>query len=140
MSLKNMKKEELELYTYVDIAEMILNESKKPLSTALIFKKICEVLEFSEEQYKEKIGTFYTSMTTDKRFISLENAEWDLRDRHAVKIVVVDEDDEEDEDEEIEEEIENEEEIDDEEEIIDDDIDDEMEDLSIITEEEIEEN
>lgn len=140
MSLKNMKKEELELYTYVDIAEMILNESKKPLSTALIFKKICEVLEFSEEQYKEKIGTFYTSMTTDKRFISLENAEWDLRDRHAVKIVVVDEDDEEDEDEEIEEEIENEEEIDDEEEIIDDDIDDEMEDLSIITEEEMEEN
>lgn len=140
MSLKNMKKEELELYTYVDIAEMILNESKKPLSTALIFKKICEVLEFSEEQYKEKIGTFYTSMTTDKRFISLENAEWDLRDRHAVKIVVVDEDDEEDEDEEIEEKIENEEEIDDEEEIIDDDIDDEMEDLSIITEEEIEEN
>lgn len=139
MKLNNMNKEELELYTYTDIAEMILMESKKPLSTVEIFKKICELLTLSEEQYKEKIGTFYTSLTTDKRFISLDNAEWDLRDRHAVKIVL--EDDEEDDDEidedEVEEEVEEEIEEDDEE-IIDDDLDDDMDDLSIISEEDME--
>ena len=119
MKIKDMKKEELEL-------------------------TICDLLGLSEDEYTNKIGEFYTSMTTDKRFILLDTAEWDLRDNHAVKITIDDDDDEEETDEEeIEEEIDEEvedveEPIDDEELDVDDD-DDDLEDLSIVSEEDIEE-
>lgn len=124
MNLECMTKEELELLTYPDIAYMLINENKKPMNTPELFKKICELLSYTEEQYAEKIGDFYTSLTTDKRFILLETAEWDLRSNHAVKIVV--EDDEEEIDEEIDE---DEEEID--EEMIDDVIEDDELDLNL---------
>ncbi len=139
-----LKKEELEVLTYTDIAEIILSNSKKPLKTAALFKNVCDLLELSEEEYKNEIGDFYTSLTTDKRFVSLENALWDLRDRHAINIEFSDDDEDEDEvDEESEEE--NEDETDEEEnelDEIDDDLDvedDDMDELSIVSEDELEE-
>ena len=141
MKLK-LKKEELEVLTYTDIAEMILSNSKKPIKTADLFKNICELLELSDEQYKNEIGDFYTSLTTDKRFVSLENAFWDLRDRHAIKIEFTDDDEDEVDEESEEEEEETEEELDEDElDEIDEDLDDEddMEDLSIVSEEDLEE-
>ena len=68
MKLKDMKKEELEALSYTDLTEMILKENKKPINTAKLFKKICDLLDLSEEDYNNKIGDFYTSLTTDKRF------------------------------------------------------------------------
>ena len=72
MKLKDMKKEELEVLSYTDLTEMILKENKKPMNTPSIFKKICDLLELSEEEYTNQIGDFYTSLTTDKRFILLD--------------------------------------------------------------------
>ena len=75
------------------------------------------------------------SLNIDKRFVLLENNEWDISDNHSIEIVIDEEDEEETEeveDEEIEEvEEENIDEI-----LEDDDIDDELEDLSIIDDEE----
>ena len=144
MKIKDMTKKELELLSYYDIAAMLLKENK-PMNTPTLFKTICDLLELGEDEYTNKIGEFYTSMTTDKRFTLLDSAEWDLRDNHAVKITI-DDDDEEDEDEELEEEVEEEideeedleEPIDDEELDVDTD-DDDLDDLSIIYEEDIEE-
>ena len=95
MKSSKMSKDELELYSYTDLAAMILKEEKKSLNTPEIFKKICNLLELSEEDYANKIGDFYTSLTTDKTFILLDDATWDLRDRHSVKLDL--EDDTEDE-------------------------------------------
>lgn len=145
MKLKNMSKEELELLSYTDLADLILKENKKPLNTPIIFRTICELLGYSDSEYTNKIGEFYTSLTTDKRFILLETAEWDLKDNHSVALVIDDEDDIDDDMEDIEE-IEEIEEEPDEEEIddivIDDDLDEDedMEDLSIIEEDTEEEN
>lgn len=149
MKLKEMSKDELEVLSYCDIAFMLLKENKKPMNTPALFKAICALLEASESEYTNKIGQFYTSLTTDKRFVLLDTAEWDLRDNHSIKIDIDDRDeDEEDidyEDDSLDEEIEeenNEEEnieepIDDEE--LDIDEDDDLEDLSIVDEEEMEE-
>jgi DNA-directed RNA polymerase subunit delta len=144
MKIKDMKKEELEVLSYTDLTELILKENKKAMNTPSIFKKICELLELTEEEYTNQIGDYYTSLTTDKRFILLDTAEWDLKDKHKVEIVL--EEDEEDEDvsfedeEEVEEDTESEE-LDESVEITDDDIDldDGIEDLNIITDEELEE-
>ena len=148
MSLSSMKHEELELLTYTDLTELILKENNGPMNTAAIFKKISSLLSLSEEEYASKIGDFYTSLTTDKRFIFLESdAEWDLRNRHTAQVVVADDDDD-DEEEEEEEEL-DEMESSEEEEDIDsldsdeddlDDGDDDIGDLAIISDEELEES
>lgn len=145
MNLKKLSKEELETLSYTDLTEMILIEQNKPMNTPSIFRIICDLLEYSESEYTNKIGDYYTSLTTDKRFYFLdETAEWDLRKNHSVKIVLDDDDDEvvlDEEEEEIEEEIE--EELDDIDTAIEsdelDDDDDDLDDLSVLTDEEIEE-
>lgn len=143
MKLKNMTKEEIEALSYTDLTCILLTENKKPMSTADIFKKICELLEYSEEEYSEKIGDYYTSLTIDKRFVMLDDAKWDLRQNHAIEIKVEDDEEEIDEEQEEEEEIEEEFEDDDtiETPIEDDEIDDmdDMDDLSVLTDEELEE-
>jgi DNA-directed RNA polymerase subunit delta len=147
MKLEDMTKAELELLSNCDLTSLLLKENKRPMNTLDIFKKICSLLGYTEEEYTDKIGEFYTSLTTDKRFILLDSAEWDLRDNHAIKISIDDDDEEEIETEEFEEEeteeFEEPEEIDDIEEPLEDedlDIDDEedIDDLAIVDEEEIE--
>lgn len=139
MKLKDMPIEELELLSYTDITYKILKENKKSMTTASLFREICDLLELSDSDFDSKIGDYYTSLTLDKRFVLLKNNEWDVRDNHSIEIII--DDDEDEETEEIEEENEEVEET--EEDVIDDDnldddIDD-MEDLSIIDEDEIEE-
>ena len=108
MKLSKMSKNELELYYFNDLGAMILKEEKKSLNTSEIFKRICKLLDMSDEDYANKIGDFYTTLTTDKTFILLDDATWDLRDRHSVQVNL--EDDTEDE----EDLVETEEELDDE--------------------------
>lgn len=142
MSLNNMTKEQLEILSYTDLTEMILKEEKKAINTPTIFKQICKLLELSDEEYASQIGEFYTSLTTDKRFILLDDAKWDLRDKHSVNIIIdtEDEDDDEDGDEDsddtVVETVESED-IDEMEEEEGIDQDDDMEDLIIIDDEEL---
>ena len=100
MSLKKMTKEDLELLSNKDITDLILSESKKSINTADLFKKIIELLELPASTFENKIGDYYTSLATDKRFILLEDGTWDLRSRHTSdKVVKIADEDEEDEEE-----------------------------------------
>ncbi len=144
MKLTDMTKEELSLLTYVEIAYRYLKENKVTLKIPDLFRKVCDLLGFNDTQYTSKIGDFYTSVTMDKRFIVLDNNEWDLRENHSVEMVIEDEDDAEDtsEEEEIEEENqEDEESLDSVDDQVDQDLDedDDLDDLTIIDDEEIEE-
>ena len=58
--------------------------------------KIVELLELPKSTIDSKIGDFYTSMTTDKRFVLLDGL-WDLRCRHTSDKVLVKLDEEEEE-------------------------------------------
>ena len=140
MSLSKMNKEELELLSYTEIAKLYLEENKKTLNTASLFKEVCNLLSLSESEYSEKITDFFQSLTTSKDFILLPSGEWDLKSKHSVK-VAMDElyeessDEEEDYDVEPEEMTEEDEfnSIDDEEDYADDDLSD----LTILTEDEL---
>lgn len=147
MSLKTMKKDELELMSNKDIAYLILEESKRKLNTADIFKKIIKLLELPESTFEKKIADFYTALSTDKRFILLDNGKWDLRSNHTSDkvIKVSDEDDEENEDEESEEneeleedELEEDSYDDTDDTDYDDDTNEELKDLVVIDEDELE--
>lgn len=148
MKLSKMSKDELESYSYIELAKMILKESKKKLNTLDIFKKISKLLDLTDEEFESKIGDFYTSLTTDKTFVLLEGGTWGLRDQYSSKLNLDDQDDEEDLTE-TEEEIEDKmddmapdeyHDMDDDSEVEDadiDDVEDMEEDLTIIDEDEL---
>ena len=89
MKLSEMKKEELELLSNKDITFYLLEEQGKQ-NTAELFKSIVTLLELPSSTFEEKIGDYYTSLTTDKRFIMLEDGCWDLRSRHKFENVHID--------------------------------------------------
>ena len=130
MKIKDMTQAELELLSHCDLTALLLKENKKPMNTAAIFQKICELLGYSEDDFANKIGDYYTSLTTDKRFILLDSAEWDLRDNHSVKIDIDMEDEDEMEEEDIEENLDNDE-------LDVDDVDDDIDEFAIVDEEEL---
>lgn len=137
MELNKISKEELEQMSYADLSYIILKENKKPINTANLFKKICDLLGYSENEYSEKIGDFYTLLTTDKRFLFLDSSEWDLRENNIVKVELEDEDDVLEEVEDMEEDIDEDMDENDSEDL-DEDIDDTIDDdLSIISENDI---
>ena len=110
MKLKDIPKEELELMGYDDIALLVLQESGKKMKLNDIFKKVCNLLELPDSILEEHLVDFFELMSTNKKFIMLENGYWDLQTRHKLD-VVIEEDDEEEEisdEEEIEEETEEE--------------------------------
>lgn len=150
MNIRNMNKDELEKFSHLDIAYNLIKIEKKPHTTVDLLKEVCNLLSYDESAFENLIGDFYTSLNLDKRFVLIDG-KWDLAENHAVKIVIEDEEDEdieefEDIDEEEDEvaEIEDEAVLDDTEalEDVEDDLDDDddMENLTILSEEEIEED
>ena len=95
MSIKDMKKEDLELLSYKDITSLLLEE-KAGQNTADLFRKIVELLELPSSEFESKIGDYYMMLTIDKRFVLLDDGNWDLRTRHTSdKVVKIIEEDEE---------------------------------------------
>ena len=148
MSIRKKKLEELELMSYTDIAYEIIKEDKKQYNTPSLFKEVCDLLNLSNEEFEEKIGDFFTALTTDKRFILIDSINWDLKENHKVN-VVIDNGDEEDisseeinEDEELEDDsLEESEEDDYSDESIDDsqNAEEDIQELTIIDEDDLEE-
>lgn len=94
MKLKDITKEELEVMGYDDIAYLILEESKKKMKITDLFKKVCSLRGLSDAEYEAHIADFFEILTTDKKFIMLEDGYWDLRKRHSEKLVIEEDDDE----------------------------------------------
>ncbi len=142
MRLEKLSMEELEQYSHNDLAYEILKERKKRMATPEIFREICNLLNYSEDYFFEAIADFYTSLNLDKRFKLVDNKEWDLRENYPN-----DKDDEMDDDDEEEEEVaeldeeedvppENEAETEDE---MEDPEEDGLEDLTIVSDDELDE-
>ncbi len=120
MKLTDITPEELETMNYDDIAYLILSEEKTKMKINVLFQKVCDALSLNEKEYEDKIADFFELLTTDKRFIMLEDGSWDLKELHNPKVIVDDEDDddmlqnevEEDEEDNIEEDIDSEDEDD----------------------------
>ena len=140
--MKNLKREDIMNLSYKDITYLLLENEKCGLNTLDLFTKIVNLLELPDSTIDTKIADFYTSLTTDKRFLLVDGL-WDLRSRHTSDKVLssLDEDEDEEDIEENEEEIENEE-PDFDEEILDDDSyedddDDGLSDLVMVDEDEL---
>ena len=78
---------------YDDIAYIILNEEKAKMKINVLFKRVCEALELNENEFEDKIADFFELLTTDKRFIMLEDGSWDLKELHNPKVIIEEEED-----------------------------------------------
>jgi DNA-directed RNA polymerase delta subunit len=96
MKLETLSKAELEAMSYDDIAELILKETNRQMKINELFKEVCNLLELSEAEFMDKLPAFFDVLSTDQRFLMLENGLWDLKIKHSVKVVVDNEDEEED--------------------------------------------
>ena len=132
MSIRKKDLLELELMSYTDIAYEIIKEDKKKYNTPKLFKEVCKLLQLSEEEMMEKIGDFFTALTTDGRFILIDSTNWDLKENHVVKVVVDDGDEEE-----VEVDSEEDEMVDDDNQDLEDDYSDEAVDDSAVDEEDM---
>lgn len=145
MSAIRIKKEDFELMSNKDVAILILENSKRPKSTADLFKKIIKLGNLPEKVFEEKVGDFYTVLATSKEFVQLDDGRWDLKTKHKSNVMKIDDSEEEDEEEEILiDDFENapvEDNYDDEDEpYTDDELDDDLKDLVIIDEDELDLN
>ncbi len=93
--MKEIKKEDVENLSYKDITFLLLENNKKGMNTLDLFGKIVSLLELPASTIENKIGDYYTSLATDKRFILVDGL-WDLRKRHTSDKVIVDSIEEED--------------------------------------------
>ena len=145
-SFDELTKEEAELLSYKDITYILINEKGK-MNTASLFRLIADKLELSSSAFEKQIGEYYTMLSTDKRFLLLQDGEWDLRDKHTsdkvIKTPISDDAEEEEEEEETgleEDEEESEDDVDNYD--VDDDDDDsqdeDLKDLVILDEDELE--
>ena len=118
--MKSLKKEDIENLSYKDITYILLEQNGHGMNTLDLFTKIVDLLELPKTTIDTKIADFYTSLTTDKRFLLVDGL-WDLRTRHTSDKVLVNVDDDIDEEEQVEE---NDEIEDEEDDSYEDDIDD----------------
>ena len=113
------------------------------MNTADLFKEIVRLLGLPKSTFEKQIGDYYTTLSTDKGFVLLEDGCWDLRTNHSSdKVIKVKEEVEDEEEEEEEEVVEEEEDTDNYDEQNDDDdfddSDDDLKDLVVVDEEELE--
>lgn len=136
-NLKELTAEEIDNLGYDELAYKILEETNKKMKITDLFKQICDLKGLSEADYENLIGDFFEILTTDKKFIMLENGFWDLKSRHSEKLVVEEDDDFEEEPEETEVETEEEENLDNyyDEDEVDDDTENDLKDLVVIEDE-----
>lgn len=142
MKLSKMSKEEIELLSYTSIAKLYLEENQTTMNTADLFKEVCKLLELSERVYQDKIADFFQSLTTSKEFVLLDDGKWDLKSNHKSKKIDM-EDLYEEKEEELDEEEEKEPSEEDEYNSIDDEdeyAEDDLADLTILSEDELEDS
>ena len=74
----------------VDIAFDIVSANGSPITFADLWAKLCEVNNYTEQEATRKIGSFYTSLLLDGRFVNLGDNTWDLRSRYKFDKVTLD--------------------------------------------------
>ena len=92
-----ISEDELEQMNYNDVAYVILKERNKKMKIMELYDEIGNILGFDTTD-KSHLTDLFELLSTDKRFIMLEEGYWDLRIKHDTGMII---DSEEDDDEEM---------------------------------------
>lgn len=122
-----INEEELEQMNYNDIAYVVLKERNKKMKIMDLFDEIGIILNIDTSD-KSHLADLFELLSTDKRFVMLEEGYWDLRVKHDTGMIIDNEEDEDEEmiieDEDEDNEFNDENEIDSDDDVEDDDLSD----------------
>ncbi|GGK07581.1 putative DNA-directed RNA polymerase subunit delta [Lentibacillus kapialis] len=79
MSLKNYSREELEVTSMLELAGEIMHDEQKAQNFNDLYGKVTELKGYTDEQKREFIAQFYTDLTLDGRFLTIESDVWGLK-------------------------------------------------------------
>ncbi len=74
----------------IETAYEVLEKSDGSLTFAELADKVAEALEMNEEEKKARLGSLYTSLSLNGKFVTLTDNTWDLRSRHTYAKVHID--------------------------------------------------
>ncbi len=92
MKIKDLSQNEIEAMSYDDLAFLILEENGKKMKINDLFKKVCKLMKLDDNVFETKIADFFELLSTDRKFIMLENGYWDLRDKHSNRVKIENDD------------------------------------------------
>ncbi len=76
--------------TMTDVAYSWLSKRKKEVEFAKLWQEVAKEMDIPEEKRKKKQSRFYSELSLDNRFASLEGNKWDLRNRRRFDEVYID--------------------------------------------------
>ncbi|MEW9500861.1 DNA-directed RNA polymerase subunit delta [Jeotgalibacillus marinus] len=79
MELKNLSKEELREYSFIEITHYLLVERHEAMSFHDMLNEWKKLLGYNDKEMKARMVQFYTDLNVDGRFISLGENKWGLR-------------------------------------------------------------
>ncbi|WP_010531558.1 DNA-directed RNA polymerase subunit delta [Lentibacillus jeotgali] len=79
MSLKNYSREELEVTSMLELAGEILHDEQKAQNFNDLYNKVVELKGYTDEQKRQFIAQFYTDLTVDGRFLTIDPGVWGLK-------------------------------------------------------------
>ena len=74
----------------LEVAYEILEKKNGAIPFVDLMNQVAEILGMSEEEKNARLGTFYTDLTLDGRFVALTDNNWDLRKNHTYDKVHID--------------------------------------------------
>lgn len=77
-----ISEEELEMMNYNDVAHVILEAQGKKMKLADLFNEVGNTMGLEPSEYQSHIADFFELLSTDKRFIMLDDGYWDLKIKH----------------------------------------------------------
>ena len=93
MKLKDYTTEELETMGYDEIANLVLSESNKKMKLIDLFGKVNLALGREADSDLDHITDFFELLSTNKKFVMLDNGYWDLQTKHKSQVVIEDDED-----------------------------------------------
>ncbi|WP_440897905.1 DNA-directed RNA polymerase subunit delta [Amphibacillus sp. Q70] len=84
MTLANLNREDLQEYSMIELAIIVLENKKKALNYKEIFDQISEMKDFSQTEQNDYLAQFYTDLNLDGRFLTLGAGEWGLKKWYSV--------------------------------------------------------
>ena len=91
-----LEAEEIEQMNYNDVAYVILEASNKKMKIIDLLNEVGRLMQKDEAEIQEHITDFFELLSTDKRFIMLDDGYWDLRVKHNKGMQLDSEDEDED--------------------------------------------
>ncbi|BAC14964.1 DNA-directed RNA polymerase subunit delta [Oceanobacillus iheyensis] len=79
MSLQQLTHDEIDHLSMIELGVKILKEENKAMNYKVIFNKIAELKDFTDEQKQNMMAQFYTDMNVDGRFLTLGSGMWGLK-------------------------------------------------------------